>query len=291
MKHLVLILIAVSALYPNPCQAGGYAGNGGGLVEQNFNFAYSSLPRLVESSLVTIPMQFSNDEKITLRQIALIASQNVSNAKRMVFLSGQKHPDIFNTSPDELHRLAVTTLIPGDIIYVNGDLLYSEQGQPTLSLGEIISILTHEVGHQTGETEHQFLDILGAKLRNYYNQNSMSYEIAKGTENLVFTILNQKSAFSSSQLLYQNNSKVINLTSAIHEKISAKMKSKGYQNLAGFFLTNGNYKLEHLPGRYIFQVWINANFTLKIEKGYTSKNELFPVEFEVANDNSVSVIQ
>lgn len=290
MKNLVLILIATTAVFSLNLQAGGYAGNGGGLVEQNFSFAYSSLPRIVASSLTTIPMQFSASEKATLQKISAIATQNVSNAKRMVFLSGQKHPEIFNTSPGELHRLAVTTLIPGDIIYVNGDLLYSDQGQPTLNLGEIISILTHEVGHQTGEIDHQFLDILGAKLRNFHNQNSMSYEMNKGTENLVFTILNQKSTFSSGQLLFQNNSKVVNLTPGIHEKILAKMKSAGYQNLTGFFLTNGNYKLEHIPLRYIFQVWVNGNFTLKIEKGYTSKNDLFPVEFEVGDDNIVRLI-
>lgn len=290
MKKLVLILIAATVLNNKSTMAGGYAGNGGGLVEQNFNFAYTSLPRLIESSLVTISYQFNEAENLILRRIAEIAAQNVSNAKRLEFLSGQKHPEIFNTSPEELHRLAVTSFTPGDTIFINGDLLYSDQGKPTLSLGEIISILTHEVGHQTGEKNHQFLDVIGSKLRNYYNQNALKYEINKGDEVLTFSVLNQKGLYSSGQLIFQNNSKSFDLTRSIIEKINVSLVEKDYLNLTGFFLTNGNYKLELVPQRYVFQIWINANFTVKAENGFTTKSELIPVEFEVTAENLVKVI-
>lgn len=290
MKKLVLILIAAIVLKTESTTAGGYAGNGGGLVEQNFNFAYASLPRLIESSLVTISFQFNEAESLILRQIAEIAANNVSNAKRLEFLSGEKHPEIFNTSPEELHRLAVTTFIPGDTIFINGDLLYSNEGKPTLSLGEIVSILTHEVGHQTGEKNHQFLDIIGAKLRNYYNQNALKYEINKDQEILTFSVLNQKGLYNSGQLIFQNKSKSINLTSAIIEKINATMQEKNYQNLTGFFLTNGHFKFELIPQRYVFQIWINASFTFKVENGFTTISELLPIDFEVTADNLVKVI-
>lgn len=271
--------------------AGGYVGNGGGLVEQNFNFAYSSIPRLVDSSLVTINLQFNEQEKQILQKISAIAAENASNAKRLVFLSGQKHPEIFNTTPEELHRLAVTTHTPGDIIYVNGDLLYSEAGKPLLSMGEIISILIHEIGHQTGEKHHQFLDVIGSKLRNYYLQNSLSYEIEKANKMLTFTVLNQKGHYSSGQLIYQSDSKVTNLTPSINEKIQAILKANYYVNVTGFFLTNGNFKLEQLPSRYIFQIWVNASYSLRTENGYVLKSELFPLEFEVTDDNSVRLVE
>ena len=291
MKNLVLILMAATVLYAKSTMAGGYAGNGGGLVEQNFNFAYASLPRLIESSLVTIALQFNETESAVLNKIAVIAAQNISNAKRLTFLSGQKHPEIFNTSPEELHRLAVTTFVPGDTIFINGDLLYSDDGKPTLSVGEIISILTHEVGHQSGETNHQFLDVIGSKLRNYYNQSSLKYEINKGENVLTFSVLNQKGMYSSGQLIFQNSSRTIDLTPAIIEKLSKTMKDKGYQNLSGFFLTNGNFKLEYIPQHYIFQIWINANFTIKAENGYTTKSDLVAIEFEITADNLINVLK
>lgn len=291
MKKLFIILFALAVLNSQPTRAGGYAGNGGGLVEQNFNFAYATLPRLIDGSLVTIPYQFNEMESSILRRIALIASENVSNAKRLIFLSGQKHPEIFNTSPEELHRLAVTTFTPGDTIFINGDLLYSADGKPTLALGEMISILTHELGHQAGEENHQLLDIIGSKLRNYYNQSSFEYEISKNDETLTFSVLNQKGSYSTGQLVFQNSSKVINLTPAIIGRINEIMQKNNYQNLSGFFLTNGNFKLEQIPQDYIFQIWVNANFAVKEAEGFTSKSELIPIEFKITENNLVQIIR
>lgn len=290
MKSLVNVLISAIFLLSQTLLAGGYAGNGGGLVEQNFNFVYSSLPRLIESSAAMITNQFSNAELATLLKIGEIAQQNSSNSKRLLFLSGQKHPEIFNTSEEELHRLAVTTLNPGDTIFVNSDLLYTDQGTPMLTIGEIVSILVHEVGHQTGEKDHQYLDIIGSKLRNYYNQNSLNYDIIKGDTLIVFSVINQRGLYTSGQLIFQNQTGVVDLTPKIIQKILMKMESKKYQNLTGFFLTNGNYKLEKLPERYIFQIWVNANFSVITNDGINSQSELFPIEFEINADNSVKNI-
>jgi hypothetical protein len=285
MKKFVLLI--VFALVPFVVYAGGYAGNGGGLVEQNFNFAYSSLPRLIDSSLFTFSQQLTEKEIGTLNNIKKIALDNISNSKRLVFLSGQEHPEIFTTGPNELHRLAVTSNRPGDVIYVNGDFLYSETGAPLLTTGEIISILTHEIGHQSNEADHQYLDILGTKIRNYYMQNVKSYEIEKNGVLLSFSSLNQKSSYNTAQLFYQNDSRIINLTGFIQEKINSKLSGKPFLFLTGFTLINGNYKMELLPQRYVFQVWVSANFSNPDGSDDLATNELFSVEFEITADNSV----
>lgn len=287
MKKLILFAVTVCALVPLIGFAGGYAGNGGGLVEQNFNYAYSSLPRLIDSSLFTFSQQLSDQEKLTLKKIKAIAIANVSNAKRLVFLSGQAHPEIFNTGPNELHRLAVTTNIPGDIIYVNGDFLYNDNGGAQLTIGEIISILTHEIGHQANQPNHQFLDILGSKVRNYYLQNVKTYDIEKNGMVFSFSSLNQKGTYNTAQLFFQSSSKIINLTGFIQEKIKAVLATKQHLYLTGFALSNGNFKLELLPQRYVFQVWVSANFGSAGGSNNLPSNELFPIEFEITKDNSV----
>lgn len=287
MKKLILFVVTVTVLVPFYGFAGGYAGNGGGLVEQNFNFAYSSLPRLIDSSLFTFSQQLSENEKAVLTKIKRIALDNVSNAKRLVFLSGQDHPEIFTTGPNELHRLAVTTNIPGDVIFINGDFLYNDLGDAQLSTGEIISILTHEIGHQANQADHQFLDILGSKVRNYYLQNIKSYEIEKNGVALLFSSLNQKGSFNTAQLLFQNNSRVINLTGFIQEKIKTILVGKPNMFLSGFTLTNGNFKLELLPQRFVFQIWVDAKFSTTEGLNVLPTSELFPIEFEITNDNLV----
>jgi hypothetical protein len=64
-------------------------------------------------------------------------------------------------------KIAITGLHPGDPIYINKDILNNleKNGNP-ISFFQIVSILTHEIGHHLGIKDHNLLDKLGAIIGN-----------------------------------------------------------------------------------------------------------------------------
>ena len=166
----LLLPFTLPAAWPLAGGGGDRAGNGGGLAEQNLQFAYLSLPRIYQNCLDDSTCLQDSRLAQTLKAIRDSLPREARPETGLVFDSERKHPGRFLV--DGVVRVAVTGDRVGDPIILNLDLLYSRSVDGTTSatdLGTAISILTHELGHHQGAFHdpqgERFLDALGASVR------------------------------------------------------------------------------------------------------------------------------
>jgi hypothetical protein len=150
---------------------GDLAGNGGGLVEQNFQFAHVNLPWILTICLNSFHC-VSGEEAKVLTKIMESLPTELKTKPALIFESGSTNPTRFNLHGQP--RVAVTGDHIGDPIYLNLDLLYrtSSTGKvEAADVGAAIAILVHELAHHQGiyqsQDDERFLDLLGAKVRAY----------------------------------------------------------------------------------------------------------------------------
>ncbi|MBK7959821.1 MAG: hypothetical protein IPK04_00470 [Bdellovibrionales bacterium] len=150
---------------------GDLAGNGGGIVEQNFQFAHINLPWILTLCLSSRQC-VSGQEKEVLFKIKESLPSELKTKPALIFESGAANPARFNLHGQP--RVAVTGDHVGDPIYLNLDLLYgiSSAGKVEVAgVGAAIAILVHELAHHQGtyqsQEDERFLDLLGAKVRAY----------------------------------------------------------------------------------------------------------------------------
>lgn len=167
------ILVLTMSLSPAGASSGGgdQAGNGGGIVEQNFQYARLNLGWILGSCLSAVRC-VSGDEKTLLEKIQKSLTQELKTKPALIFESGAANPARFNIGGQP--RVAVTGNHVGDPIYLNLDLLYlpSRSGRvEPADVGTAIAILIHELAHHQGTystpADEGFLDLLGAKVRAY----------------------------------------------------------------------------------------------------------------------------
>ncbi len=216
---------------------GDIIGNGGGLVEQEFRFAYRRLPRIIATCEESQFCPFTGVERESLIRIKDVASKFLNMKDRLIFLSESKYPGFFRDSRDAEVRIAKTAFIPGAPIFVNLDLLYIEN-KPSIEFSTMISLLVHELGHQIGIKSHSELDDMGAKLRDYLTQDTRltSFEVHGGLAQVrVFNL--QKIDFNA-EVFFSYRGTVIPLTSRIRDELSCKRKKS---MAIGFELTNSHW--------------------------------------------------
>jgi hypothetical protein len=162
----------IGFLFPALCWAGGgLVGNGAGLAEQDFVFAFESLPKSIQSCFENATCAPNEAETQALKEIQAIAKRNSLRPSPLVFVSGNQSKGFFDLSSNEPFRIAKTGLDPDSPIWINTDLLYQADGRPSLDFAAATAILIHEVGHQTGRTDHAFLDLAAAKVRSILQDN------------------------------------------------------------------------------------------------------------------------
>lgn len=170
MKTLIKILCLLSLSFISI--AGDGVGNGGGISENNFIFAYNTIGEYIEHSLKMNVSAFSKKEETILRKIHNALPEQYQLKKPIVFMSGTKYPHIFIYPFGEV-RIAVTGSKVPSPIYINTDLLYQNiNGEiKYISISQAISILVHELGHHHNVKDENFLNELGSKVaKSVYNK-------------------------------------------------------------------------------------------------------------------------
>jgi hypothetical protein len=137
---------------------GDHVGNGGGLAESYLAFSKVGLKSFIRSCLSS-SICLSTNKEIKLAKDVLNHSKIEETPIKYVI--GKETPGFFFL--DGNVRVAKTSYVAGDAIYVNRDLLYDRQGR-AISLPTAITILFHELGHQVGYKDHDFLDLVGSKI-------------------------------------------------------------------------------------------------------------------------------
>lgn len=150
---------------------GDQAGNGGGIVEQNFQYAHLNLGWIIRSCL-SATRCVSGSEKTLLEKIALSLPAELKTKPALIFESGSTQPSRFTIGGQP--RVAVTGDHVGDPIYLNLDLLYLSSATGRIEPADVstaIAILIHELAHHQGSystpADESLLDLLGAKVRAY----------------------------------------------------------------------------------------------------------------------------
>lgn len=260
-KILLLIIttfITQSYAYEWRASGGGtVVGNGAGLVESNFQFAYLSLKKILPHCYQKNTCDLVQEEKEIIIKMNEIVVENANKKDRLVFLSEKANPGFFTTGVDEKYRIAKTFLNSQAPIYINTDLLYKDNGTPALSFQDILRILIHELGHQTGVKEHSGLDILGAKIATYSEEhtNYYQYKIADN-QKLIFTVTNIETPVKSSIVIFNwINLGSIDLSDIITEGSECSYDSESF---AGLEVINGHYSIGP-KGVVNFEAWINVS--------------------------------
>ncbi len=291
---LTSCLLAVQlAATETHARGGSVVGNGAGVVENNFQYAYSMLPSLISTCLANAACSVTNPERILLEKIRVVAELNASNAERLVFTDEGENRDFFETGLSEKHRIAKTGLTPQDPIFVNTEMLYDDEGKTRLDYPLIISILIHEIGHQTGEKDHAILDILGSKIRKLAFDKISPHMMQVGRSQAVdVTIINTDSPVRSAEFYFSwQNTGSIKATSALTSKLAC---SKPNASISGIEITNGSF----FPTRPLnnntlsevgFSVWVKlfcytrADAMVKIEN--------FSVRAVLKKDLTIEVLE
>ena len=268
-------LSAVLCISCTSWAGGSVIGNGAGIVENNFQFAYLSLTTTVAECLQQQKCEMSPAELKALTSMKEVLDLNRSNEKRLQFVSEKDHPDFFNTGEGQVHRIAKTGLTPVDPIFINLDLLYSAEGRPAFDLSTAVSILAHEVGHQSGELDHAKLDIIGSKLKKVTLEKVRTHDVEVGptNERVEVSIINQTFPYRTSEVTasWQNVGSVL-VTKALMDQIHCR---KNGATLASVEIDNGHYtKIFSQPEFAVgFAAWVHITCYSPATESFSSETK------------------
>ena len=221
-------------------------GNGGGTAEKNLLFAYSNLGSFIELCQCA-PSVCKIDNAVTfllLNDIKLSLTEHSETAE-LIFDSEMQHPGMFMI--DGKIRVAKTGISPGSPIYINSDLLYSQDanGQYTaMDIPMAASVLVHELGHHQKILDHDLLDRVGTVIQLFLMHriqqigwNPMDPMATDAYQASAIGLGGQPNTFD--QLLISDTQGLTNLTEFLKSKVSCV----GYPDavLSGFVIKNLNW--------------------------------------------------
>jgi hypothetical protein len=142
--------------------------SGNSLKEKRAQWIWKLVPLVIKACRALTSCQMNPAEKQILDRVILNAPYYSPDS--LQFESESQNPGKFTSDQNEAHRVAVTGNIPQSKIFLNLDRL------ETLSLGQMLAILGHEVVHHAGiaDDEKRIPDQIGAKLGRYFELNSVS---------------------------------------------------------------------------------------------------------------------
>ncbi len=160
LASLVLVFFSSTLI------AGGEVNNGAGSAEHNFAVAYLNIEKFITLCTASQGCRTDEGEREILRKIADAMDDERRTANQIQFLSGRaSHPNRFDDHGNI--RVAKTGDSKGSVILINLDLIYPKDANGNsraMTVSEALAILIHEFGHHHGISDHQRLDLLGAKI-------------------------------------------------------------------------------------------------------------------------------
>lgn len=234
--------------------SGDIVGNGGGLVEQNFQHAYDKAADLIDHCSVYKNCDIDDDDLAILEEIKLTIISNWGNKERLKFVPSQ-FEDFFNDEGDYETRIAKTGFDPSFPILINLNLAYRNESF-AYDFGAMIAIVIHEVGHQIGIIDHGYLDFLGQIIRRetIARQDNFGIKIGNGKFNIA--VLNSGLYSLSKPGLYVSyNDKSIPLIKKVSHEINCPINSE----LSGFYIENGHFSKPNVIRHRIllqFESWL-----------------------------------
>lgn len=236
-------------------RGGSVIGNGAGLAENNFQYAYQSLPRFIENCLKSALCQVNSVERSLLAKISSAAQINLRRDDRLIFISEKEQPDFFTTGVSEENRIAKTELQIDTPIYINLDLLYTQSGSINLDIPTMQSILVHELGHQVGVTSHTKLDILGSKIKKFILENWQVVTLPLSQDMggvATASIVNHNNPYKNSDVIIQWQQKSLALGRTVMKDVTC---TSAEGNFTGIQIYNAHFGINPQTKNLQFYAW------------------------------------
>lgn len=246
-KRLLLsFIISVSAINATAARGGDVVGNGGGVVENNFIYAYKMLPQLLSTCIEKESCYQNAEDREVFKKIKSAVEINLRKSTQDVFdfTSGKNKQGFFVTGASEPHRVAKTCLSTNCPVFINVDLLY-QNSKINLTYPAIAGLLVHEFGHQAGIESHIYLDSLGAKIRILADSRFTNYVYPYDFNQIEVRQINSDFPMKFAELHFVWNGKTTRLTDKIFSAVSKTPEFIGYE------LFNGHYLFENSAGIYV----------------------------------------
>jgi hypothetical protein len=149
-----------------------------------YEYVWNNLDRYIGKGIDN-PAGLSLDEYKVLMHISVLFEKE-KNTTKIIYVSGIKHPKIFNIT-NGVHRIAATDNKPNATIYINTEMMANVNAEG------IAAIFTHELGHHLGYQDDQdrVLDKIGTVVaRAFRNETSTLDLSAIKIPNVSFMIQN-----------------------------------------------------------------------------------------------------
>lgn len=270
---------------------GGIVGNGAGVVEFEFHQSKHIIDRVLGGCFPGNPCRFETENFQLAEKILALVRSSAGDLVRFEFVSGKERPGFFNTGANEFHRIAKTTLTPGSPIYVNTDLLYETDGKPRLSFGQVVGLVVHELGHQTGEPDHRALDVLGSEVAQMLQGQSFYYRYASEMGGSAFQLGVTNLSFPAKiplVVLFAND-RSRNLTTTITRMVKCQ---KAKTQFVGYEVTNGHFSVP--TSNAVLGVEIDFNAWLRVScfdsAAKTRSEEIHSLKMTVDKDRDVESV-
>lgn len=244
------IVLAWFIFAPSFVYAGGgsIVGNPAGLAEQEVIYAYLRLPQVIDSCLETKNCELEDSELTLVKAVRALLEEPADLNKKIQFVAEKDLSACLGAPALESNRIAFTLLSPDAPICFNRDALYNDKGKPALEMPGFAAILFHELGHQVGELDHQYLDIIGAKLQNDLEKRKVYIEPPRLVD-LAVTLYNASDIMTYSDTYLRIGEKSFSLT----KKIITAISCPGMQTPTGFYYRNAHWREgTSLEGRWVF---------------------------------------
>ncbi len=181
MKSSIVITIL---LFTNFVWSGGDSiDNGASLSENRIVLAFNNIKTYIEATIK------DTSNKLDVNQVNLLSKilHSLPEEKKLNPTMIQFSDDYARFYIDGQMKVALTGLKLGDPILINRkyiQYLNEKNKQNDFSTFQALSILVHELGHHQGETDHSFLDYLGAAVANKSRFEEMWYVLNPRDQNL-----------------------------------------------------------------------------------------------------------
>lgn len=239
-------------------QGGDWVGNGAGLGENSFRFAYGNLDRYIALCFESSACQLNRTQKTILQKIADTLPLERRNIQQLGFTDDQSY---FNsgTGGNSFHRVAVTQPFVGAKIWVNKRLLVAHEetggGLRAISVPQAVGILIHEMGHHHGITSHEDLDTLGAQVARVLDPSIQIDYLQESQSHVVAMVLSPaKDVAELPRILLTDGSEFIDLTTQVVNQIQCPIKDGQIQSLRAVRFRSPRFK-----------PWDNGALDLRLE--------------------------
>jgi|GEM_PF-6255978 len=239
-------------------QGGDWVGNGAGLGENSFRFAYGNLDRYISLCFESSVCQLSKTQKAILQKISDALPLERRNTQQLGFTDDQSY---FNSGKggNTFHRVAVTQAFVGAKIWVNNRLLLAQEqtGEElrAISVPQAVGILIHEMGHHHGITSHEDLDTLGAQVARVLDPSIQIDYLQENQSHVVAMVLSPaKEVAELPRILLTDGSEFIDLTTQVVNQIQCPIKDGQIQSLRGVRFRSPRFK-----------PWDNGALDLRLE--------------------------